>query len=67
MSPVAHSSPLKMKSKVSSGTPLLHGGGIERGIRCIGIISAAATEAPAGTKSQFGGLLPQSRCTLQRK
>ncbi|MBA3870866.1 MAG: hypothetical protein H0X30_17125 [Anaerolineae bacterium] len=47
---MAHSSPLKMRSKVSGGIPLLHGGGNSRAFRRICVISAAVAEPSADTK-----------------
>ncbi len=61
MSPIDHLSPLKMRSKVSSGTSLLYSGGNSRAIRCICVISAAVAEPSADIKLPFGGFSPASR------
>jgi hypothetical protein len=44
----------------------LHGGGTNRAIRRISVISAALAETSADTKGQFGGLSRASRQTIRR-
>ena len=50
----------------SSGRPKLHGGGISRASRGIGVISVATAEPSAAQKCQFSGISAASRQQFRR-